>query len=76
MKNEKLFKLDLSSLFAFCSIVILALCIHSLIEIVYDNASSKSKLYACIRVVSATLLCVLSITNLRNKRIKESKKNP
>lgn len=76
MKNDRLFKLDFRSVFAFTTIIILILCINSLIQISYNNNSSgKSLLYAWIRVISAILLCIVSITNLRNKRLNEPKKS-
>jgi hypothetical protein len=74
MKNDKLFQFDFISLFAIFSLIILALCINTLIEIKYNAISTeKDILYAWIRVVSSFLLCLTAMFNLRNKRKNEDK---
>jgi len=70
MKN-RLFQFDLISFFAFCTMIILALSINSLIETEFSiQSNEKDKIYSWIRVVSSLLLCIAAISFLRNKRRK------
>lgn len=69
MRKNKLFQFDLISLFAIFSFLILALCVDSLIELLYNSLSSdKDILYGWIRVISSFLLSITAVVNLKNKR--------